>query len=63
LHRVPKLGVENVGASVDVVLEELTKSCPEIGGGGTITVHEIEDFRGDAHVNPLDNGEIILDPL
>jgi hypothetical protein len=63
LRRVPKLGVENVGASVDVVLEELTKSCPEIGGGGTITVHEIEDFRGDAHVNPLDNGEIVLDPL
>ena len=28
LHRVPKLGVEIVGASVDVVLEELTKGCP-----------------------------------
>ena len=26
-------------------------------------MHEIEDFRGDSHVNPLDNGEIILDPL
>ena len=26
-------------------------------------MHEIEDFRGDYHVNPLDNGEIILDPL
>jgi hypothetical protein len=28
LQRVPKLGVEIVGASVDVVLEELTKGCP-----------------------------------
>jgi hypothetical protein len=28
LHRVPKLGVEIVGVSVDVVLEELTKGCP-----------------------------------
>ena len=28
LHRIPKLGVEIVGASVDVVLEELTKGCP-----------------------------------
>jgi hypothetical protein len=26
-------------------------------------VHEIEDFRGDSHVDPLNNGEIILDPL
>jgi hypothetical protein len=28
LHRVPKLGVEIVGASVDVVLEELMKGYP-----------------------------------
>ena len=28
LHRIPKLGVEIVGTSVDIVLEELTKSCP-----------------------------------
>ena len=26
-------------------------------------MHEIEDFRGDSHVDPLNNGEIILDPL
>jgi hypothetical protein len=26
-------------------------------------VHEIEDFREDLHVDPLNNGEIILDPL
>ena len=28
LHRIPKLGVEIVSASVDVVLEELMKGCP-----------------------------------
>ena len=27
LHRIPKFGVEIVGASVDGVLEELTKGC------------------------------------
>jgi hypothetical protein len=26
-------------------------------------VHEIEDFCGDSHVDLLNNGEIILDPL
>ena len=26
-------------------------------------MHEIEDFRGYSHVDPLNNGEIILDPL
>ena len=28
LHRIPKLGVEIVRAGVDVVLKELTESCP-----------------------------------
>ena len=62
MHRISKLGVEIVGASVDVVLEELTKGRPQIGGGDTVTVDEIEDFCGDSHVDPLHNGEIILDP-
>ena len=26
-------------------------------------MHEIEDFRRDSHVDPLNNCEIILDPL
>ena len=26
-------------------------------------MHEIEDFRGDSHVDPLNNGEVILDPV
>ena len=26
-------------------------------------MHEIEDFCGDSHVDALNNGEIILDPL
>ena len=63
MHRVLKLGVEIVGVSVDVVLEKLTKGCPQIGGVGTITVYEIEYFCGDSHVDPLNNGEIIFDPL
>jgi hypothetical protein len=28
LHRVLELGVEIVGTSIDIVLEELTKGCP-----------------------------------
>ena len=63
MHHVPELGVEDVGASINVVLEELSEGCPEIGGGGNMTEDKIENIGGDAHVNPLDDGEIILDPL
>ena len=55
--------MEVVGASIDVVLEELTESHPELGGGGSITKNEIKDLGGESHVDPLDDGEIILDPL
>ena len=38
------------------------KGSPEIGGGGVIVGHQIEKLRGDACVNPLDDGEIIFHP-
>ena len=62
LHRVAELCMEVVGAGIDVVLEELTESHPEFGGGSSITKNEIEDLGGDSHVDPLYDGEIILDP-
>ena len=45
-----------------VVLKQLLKGSPEIGGGGVIVGHQIEKLRGDACVNPLDDGEIIFHP-
>ena len=39
------------------------KGRPETGGGGGFPEDEIEDLGGDAHVDPLDDGEVILDPL
>ena len=44
-------------------MEQLLKSRPETGGGGGVPEDEIEYLGGDAHVNPLDDGEVILDPL
>ena len=52
-----------VGAGIDVVLELPTESNPEFGGDSSITKDEIEDLTGDSHVDPLDYGENILDPL
>ena len=62
LDGVAELGVEGVDAGVDVVLEELTESHPKGGGVGGVAEDEVEDFRGDALINPLDDGEIVLDP-
>lgn len=55
--------MEKVGASINVVLEQLPESHPETGGGGGIPEDEIKDLGRDAHVDPLDDGEVILDPL
>ena len=63
LHGVAKLGVEAVDPSVDVVLEELSEGRPELSGGGSVAEDEIEDFSGHPGVDPLDDGEIVLDPL
>ena len=59
---VAELGVEGVDAGVDVVLKELTESHPKGGGVGGGAEGEVEDFRGDALINPLDDGEIVLLP-
>ena len=63
MHHVPEIGVETVGAGIDVFLEQLAEGDPELGGGGGIAEDEIEDLGGDSHVDPLDDSEIILDPL
>ena len=55
--------MEAVGAGIDVVLEQLEEGDPELGGGAGIAEDEIEDLGGDSHVDPLYDGEIILDPL
>lgn len=55
--------MEEVGASIDIVVEQLPESHPETGGGGSIPKDEIKDLGGDAHVDPLDDGVVILDQL
>ena len=55
--------MEVVGESIDIAFEELTESHPEFSGGSSITKNEIKDLDGDLHVDPLYDGEIILDPL
>ena len=57
-----ELGVEGVDARVGVVLEQLLERCPKLGGGGVVGGDQIEELRGDACVNPLDDGEIIFHP-
>ena len=57
-----ELGVEGVDARVGVVLEQLLKGRPKLGGGGVVGGDQIEELRGDACVNPLDDGEIIFHP-
>jgi hypothetical protein len=54
--------VEVVDPGVSVVLEELAQGRPEGGGGGGLTENEIENLRGHACVDPLDDGEIICGP-
>ena len=44
-------------------MELLLKSHPETGGGGSIPKDKVEDLGGDAHVDSLDDSEVILDPL
>ena len=44
-------------------MEQLLKSHPETGGGGSIPKDKVEDLGGDTHVDPLDDGKVILDPL
>jgi hypothetical protein len=63
LNRVAKLGVEGGEASVDIILEQLSKGGPEIGSSGRLAINEIETFRGDPCVDPLYDREIIFDPL
>jgi hypothetical protein len=63
LDGVAELVVEAGDAAVDVVLEELPKSRPKGGSSGGAAKDEIEDLGGDAGVDPLDDGEIVFDPL
>ena len=62
LDGVAELGVDGVDASVDVVLKQLTKGCPERGGVGGVAEDEIEDLGGHPLVDPLDDGEVVLHP-
>ena len=63
LNRIAKLGVESGKASINIVLEQLPKSGPEIGSGGGLAISEIKNFCRDPHVDPLYDHEIIFNPL
>jgi hypothetical protein len=61
LDSVADLGIEVVDPGISVVQEELAKSRPYGGGGGGLTKDEVEDLSGHSCVDPLYDGEIILD--
>ena len=54
--------MKSVDASVDVVLEKLTKSRPESGSAGGGAEHQIEDLGAHPLVDPLYHSEIIFNP-
>ena len=56
------VSLDGFDARVGVVLEQLLKGRPKLGGGGVVGGDQIEELRGDACVNPLDDGEIIFHP-
>jgi hypothetical protein len=62
LNSVADLGVEAIDAGIDIVLKQLTKSSPKGGGGGGMAENKIKNLGGNMSVDPLYNGEIILDP-
>lgn len=49
-------------ASVAFVLKEMTKLDPDVTCGGTNLDDEIKELGGDAGVQPLHDGEVILEP-
>ena len=57
-----ELRVEGRDAGVTVVLEEPTKLEPDVASGGAVGDHEVEQLGGDAGVEPLNNGEVVLEP-
>lgn len=63
MHHIAKLGVESVFPSVGVALEELTEGVPDVGSGGAVVIEHVEDLGGDAGVEPLDDREIVFQPL
>ena len=63
MGHIAKLGVQGVPPGIAVTLKELTQGGPDLGGGGIVVVEDIEDFCGDPGVKPLDDGEVVLDPL
>lgn len=57
-----KLGVESRNAGVAIVLEEAAELGPDVASGGAVGDHEVEQLGGDAGVEPLNNGEVVLEP-
>ena len=57
-----KLGMKSVDVSIDIVLEELMKGHPKGGGVGGVTEDKIKNLGGHALIDPLDDGEVVLDP-
>ena len=55
--------MESVFPSVGVALEELTEGVLDVGSGGAVVIEHVEDLGGDAGVEPLDDREIVFQPL
>lgn len=57
-----KLRVEGRDAGVDVVLEEATKLAPDVASSNAVLDDEVEELCRDPCVEPLNNGQVILQP-
>jgi hypothetical protein len=49
-------------AGINIVLKKLMEGSPEGGGRGRLAEDEVQDPSGDSCVDPLNNGEIIVEP-
>ena len=57
-----ELDVESVDARVGVVLEKLLEGSPKLRCRGVVDGDQVEELGGDPGVDPLDDGEVVLDP-
>ena len=57
-----ELDVESVDTRVGVVLEKLLEGSPKLRCRGVVGGDQVEELVGDPGVDPLDDGEVFLDP-
>ena len=63
LRHVAKLSMQDVLPGIAVTLKELAERSPNSSSRGAIVVEHVEDLGGYAGIEPLDNCEVVLNPL